>query len=148
MSSAKERFLQLIPRLSEEQAQAALDAVAELKRTEALQERKVPVVVALKMTCLAVPSQWEGELNDGRSLYARYRHGLLRVGVGQGISEAVKNSAPETALHCERLGYRFDGVMSSEELRERLRGVLEFADGLLVEGDPEWSSAPFPGGDE
>ena len=36
MSGAKERFLQLIPRLSEAQAQAALDAVAELERAEAL----------------------------------------------------------------------------------------------------------------
>ena len=91
--------------------------------------------------------QWEGELDDGRSLYVRYRHGLLRVGAGEGLSEAIKNSAPETALHCERLGDRFDGVMNYEELRERLRGVLEFADGLVVEEDPEWSSTPSAGDD-
>jgi hypothetical protein len=147
MRSAKERFLQLIPRLSEAQAQAALDAVAELERAKTPQERKVAVVVALTQTCLAVPSQWEGELDNGRSLYVRYRHGLLRVGVGEGLSEAIKNSAPETALHCERLGDQHDGVMSSEELHERLRGVLEFADGLVVEEDPEWSSTPSAGDD-
>ena len=88
MSSAEERFLQLIPRLSEAQAQAALDAAAEL-------ECKVPVVVRLTQTCLAVPSQWEGELDDGHSLYVRYRHGLLRVGVGEGLSEAIENTVPD-----------------------------------------------------
>ena len=134
MSSAKERFLQLIPRLSETQAQAALDAVAEL-------ERKVPVVVTLTQTCLAVPSQWEGELDDGHSLYVRYRHGLLRVGVGEGLSEAIENSVPETALHCERLGDDLDGVMTYKELRGHLRGVLAFSDELVVELDPDCGAA-------
>lgn len=99
----------------------------------------LPVVTSLKMTCLAVPSQWEGELNDGRSLYGRYRHGLLRVGIGEDAKAAHTNSFPETAFYCEHIGDGLDGVMSSEELREHLCGLLEFADGLVVEGDPEWS---------
>lgn len=109
---------------------------------EVIQRReKVPSVVALEQTCLAVPSQWEGELDDGRSLYVRYRHGLLRVGVGEGLSEAIKNTVPETALHCERLGDDLDGVMTYKELRGHLRGVLAFPDELVVELDPDWGTA-------
>jgi hypothetical protein len=80
-------------------------------------------------------------LNDGRSLYIRYRHGLLRVGAGEGLSEAVKNSAPECALHCERLGDDLDGMMTYRELRGHLRGVLAFPDELVVELDPDWGTA-------
>ncbi len=134
MSSAKERFLQLIPQLSEAQAQAALDAAAEL-------ERKVPVVVRLTQTCLAVPSQWEGELDDGRSLYVRYRHGLLRVGVGEAAKDASRNSATESALCCKQIEDADEDMMSFKELRGHLRGVLEFPDELVVELDPDWGSA-------
>jgi hypothetical protein len=52
--SAKERFLALIPRLSEAQAQAALDAVAELDRADAL----------LKELREGDPGAGEGELLD------------------------------------------------------------------------------------
>ena len=141
MSSAKERFLQLIPRLSEAQAQAALDAVAELGRAEALRERKAPSIVALTQTCLLMPSQWEGELDDGRSLYVRYRHGLLRVGVGEGAKDASRNSAAESALCCKQIEDADEDMMSFKELRGHLRGVLEFPDELVVELDPDWGTA-------
>ncbi len=141
MSSAKERFLQLIPRLSEAQAQAALDAVAELGRAEALRERKAPSIVALTQTCLLMPSQWEGELDDGRSLYVRYRHGLLSVGVGEGAKDAWRNSAPESALCCKQIEDADEDMMSFKELRGHLHGVLEFPDELVVELDPDWGTA-------
>jgi hypothetical protein len=41
------------------------------------QVKELPKVVALKKTCIACPSQWEGALKDGRVVYARYRHGEL-----------------------------------------------------------------------
>jgi hypothetical protein len=50
-----------------------------------------PKVVALKKTSVACPSQWEGDLEDGRAIYIRYRHGHLSVGVGDDIDEAVSN---------------------------------------------------------
>lgn len=141
MSGAKERFLQLIPQLSEAQAQAALDAVAELERAKAPQESKVPSVVALEQTCLLMPSQWEGELDDGRSLYVRYRHGLLRVGVGEAAKDASRNSATESALCCKQIEDADEDMMSFKELRGHLRGVLEFPDELVVELDPDWGTA-------
>ncbi len=106
-----------------------------------LATQRMPTVMTLVQTCIAIPSQWEGELDDGRSLYVRYRHGLLRVGVGEGLGQAIENSASQSALHCERLGDEYDGAMSFKELRGHLRGVLDFHDELVVGLDPDWGSA-------
>lgn len=35
----------------------------------------------LEMTCSACPSQWQGKLTDGRTFYARYRWGIMRVDI-------------------------------------------------------------------
>ena len=104
-------------------------------------ERKTPSIVALTQTCLVMPSQWEGELDDGRSLYVRYRHGLLRVGAGEGAKDASRNSATESALCCKQIEDADEDMMSFKELRGHLRGVLEFPDELVVELDPDWGSA-------
>ena len=112
-----------------------------MSSAKALQERKAPVVVALTQTCLVMPSQWEGALEDGRWLYVRYRHALLRVGVGGGARDAWLNSAPESALCCKRIEDADEDMMSFKELREHLRGVLEFPAELVVELDPDWGSA-------
>lgn len=60
-----------------------------------------PRVVALKKTCIACPSQWEGVLEDGRVIYARYRWGELSVGVGDGVDEAVRNGMSDGALYAD-----------------------------------------------
>jgi hypothetical protein len=104
-------------------------------------ERKTPSIVALTQTCLVMPSQWEGELDDGRSLYIRYRHGRLRVGVGEGAKDAWRNSGAESALCCKQIENADEDMMSFKELRGHLRGVLEFPDELVVELDPDWGSA-------
>ncbi len=100
-----------------------------------------PVVVALEQTCTACPSQWEGTLEDGRSLYARYRGGLLRVGIGENVEAAHTNSFPKTALYCEHIGDGLDGFMGFEELRAHLYGLLDFPEGLVVEGQSDWGFA-------
>lgn len=46
-----------------------------LLRVAPEQSHGLPKVVALKKTSIACPSQWEGTLEDGRAVYARYRHG-------------------------------------------------------------------------
>ena len=45
----------------------------------------MPTVLTLKKTCLACPSQWEGTVDDGRAVYARFRHGHLSVGIGETV---------------------------------------------------------------
>lgn len=92
-------------------------------------------VKTLKKACLACPSQWEGDLDDGRVVYVRYRHGELSVGVGETINAAVQNAGSEEALYAEELSDGLDGFMTFEELNGRLRGVLEFSAGLVVENE-------------
>lgn len=99
-----------------------------------------PVVVALEKTSTACPAQWEGMLEDGRALYARYRGGLLRVGIGKNVEGAHTNSFPKAALYCEHIGDGLDGFMSFEELRTHLYGLLEFPEGLVVEGERDWGA--------
>ncbi len=103
----------------------------------------LPVVTSLKKTCTACPSQWEGTLDDGRVLYARYRWGELSVGLGERIEDAVDNGRSEEALFCEHVGDGLDGFMSFEELRAHLCGLLDFPADLEVEGEHEpFSSLP------
>lgn len=92
-------------------------------------------LVALKKTCTACPSQWEGGLEDGRVVYARYRHGELSVGVGDDIDEAVSNGMSTRALYADYVGDGLDGFMNFEELKAHLHGLLEFPTDLVVENE-------------
>jgi hypothetical protein len=89
-------------------------------------------VAALKRTCTACPSQWEGALEDGRTVYARYRHGELSVGVGDDIDDAVRNGMSDRALYADHVGDGLDGFMDFEELKVHLYGLLEFPAALVV----------------
>lgn len=46
-------------------------------------------VVRYVKTCPACPAQWEGTLDDGRMIYARYRHSELRVMISVGPTTNV-----------------------------------------------------------
>jgi hypothetical protein len=96
----------------------------------------LPQVVALKKTCTACPSQWEGALEDGRVIYVRYRWGELSVGIGNDIDEAVQNGWTDGALYGDYIGDGFDGYLDFEELRVHLHGLLEFPADLVVENEP------------
>lgn len=95
--------------------------------------------MVLKKTSIACPSQWEGTLEEGRAVYARYRHGRLSVGVGDDIDEAVRNGMPDRALYADYVGDGLDGFMSLEELETHLHGLLEFPADLVVENERQLS---------
>ncbi|HEX3734371.1 MAG TPA: hypothetical protein VHU86_04380 [Solirubrobacterales bacterium] len=94
-----------------------------------------PKVTALRKTSTACPSQWEGTLEDGRAVYARYRYGHLSVGAGDDIDEAVRNSTSDQALYADYAGDGLDGFMEFEELLIHLHGLLEFPADLVVENE-------------
>lgn len=96
-----------------------------------------PKVVALKKTSLACPSQWEGMLEDGRIIYARYRHGELSVGVGDDIEGAVRNGMSDQAFYAGNIGDGLDGFMDFDELKIQLHGLLEFSMDLIVENEKQ-----------
>ena len=72
------------------------------------------VIVELKQTCKAAPSQWEGRLADDRPLYIRYRWGELTVSVGP------PGSALDAAVGGDRL---FEG-----DVGEKLGSQLDIED--------------------
>jgi hypothetical protein len=92
-------------------------------------------VLALKKTSLACPSQWEGVLEDGRVIYARYRWGELSVGVGDSVDEAVRNGMSDDALYADPVSDGLDGYMDFGELKAHLHGLLEFPASLIVENE-------------
>jgi hypothetical protein len=95
------------------------------------QRGELPKVVALKQTTWACPTQWEGTLEDGRTLFAHCRRGELSVGLGESVNDAIDNTAADKALCFE---YVEDGPTSFAELRAHLYGLLDFPEGLVVEG--------------
>lgn len=45
-------------------------------------------IKTLMRTCIACPSQWEGWTDDARPVYIRFRHGILKIQVGN-VSESI-----------------------------------------------------------
>ena len=89
-------------------------------------------MAALRQTTSTCPTQWEGTLEDGRTLFAHCRRGELSVGVGDSVNDAIDNTAADKALCFE---YVEHGPMSFAELRAHLYGLVEFPEGLKVEGE-------------
>ena len=61
-------------------------------RPETMQPVTPAKVVRWERTCIAHPSQWEGELSDGRMFYGRYRHGQFSVSIAETVDSAVSGS--------------------------------------------------------
>ena len=79
------------------------------------------ILAELEMTCEACPSQWEGKLTDGRYVYVRYRWGVLQVGIGDTLSDAIENRRSVW----EKVNDSFHGVMDTEMMLSRTGIILE-----------------------
>lgn len=90
----------------------------------------LPRIVTLKRTTWACPTQWVATLADGRTVYARARHGEFSVGVGDDLDDAILKSSEPEALYFEHVE---DSPMGFDELRAHLYGLLEFPADLSVE---------------
>lgn len=80
------------------------------------------IVTSIVKTCESCPAQWEGRTQDGRWVYARYRSGTLRVGVGDTLTDAVRAGSgmvpsPTPPVFSEDVGDALDGVMSYDTLK-------------------------------
>lgn len=98
---------------------------------------RVPTVAWMMQTCGACPSQWEGELQDGRAVYIRFRHGWLQVGAGPDVDAAVRGAED---LYEGEGPNGLDGFLTFEQLRDHLSGVLGFEGVEHREYDP-WEKA-------
>lgn len=80
----------------------------------------------IRQTGEGFPSQWEGELQDDRPFYIRYRHGHLYVSVGKKGQIIPRDLCQyETIFEWERPD-GMNGIMSLEELKEITKEVLIF----------------------
>ena len=75
-------------------------------------------------TCYACPSQWEGNLEDGRMFYVRYRWGGLTIELSNGPTDNISELFNDGKLiHSETLGDGFDGVLEEEVLFEIMKSI-------------------------
>lgn len=80
--------------------------------------------VALRQTCGGCPSQWEGETDDGREIYIRYRWGRLSLSVWP-----KGDPSKEEFISEQDIGDPLDGHLDEDRMRARLAEYLEFKDG-------------------
>lgn len=76
-------------------------------------------IIELVCTCPAVPSQWEGKLDDGNYIFIHYRYGKFTVGIGPDIKTAVENSICK-AFMLKYIGGTLDGFMEYPEMLDLL----------------------------
>jgi len=72
------------------------------------------LVKSCRKTCGSCPTQWEGDLHDGRRFYFRYRHGVARLGVGVDDAEAIEDSRGTYLTYRED---PYDGQVTDEQFR-------------------------------
>lgn len=68
-------------------------------------------IASLTQTCSACPSQWEGNLEDGRMIYIRYRHGWLSVSVSPKPTTDVSKAVMGESIYSESIGDDLDGFI-------------------------------------
>ena len=75
-------------------------------------------IVKLTRTCIACPSQWDAELDDGKPVYIRFRWNWCSVRVGE-VDECSAVSGEEV-LGFEWGDFPMCGDMTNEQLIEEL----------------------------
>ena len=77
-----------------------------------------------QQTCIACPSQWEFETDDGEHVYIRYRGGSFAARIGPDKDSAVGGEL----LVFGDVGDGLDGYMEVEQMEELLKERIEFYD--------------------
>ncbi len=92
-------------------------------------------VLSYLQTCVAVPSQWEGTLEDGRMFYVRFRNGRLRVSVSPAPTMDVMEAVRGAALLEQLVDGPDDGFMEEDEMLEMTASVLAFSGSTRLQSD-------------
>ncbi len=77
----------------------------------------------LTMTSDACPTQWEGLVGEEGSIYIRYRWGELEVHVSETSRDPIRDGA---RVFDQPIGGKYDGRMSTDEMKALLAGVCRF----------------------
>ena len=86
---------------------------------------------SVESTCMACPSQWEGETVEGKKFYARFRYGRLWYGEGETVDEACRN---DVVIYDN--GDEYDGCMCDDTMIELVEEWKKNGSEPLVE-DPQ-----------
>ena len=94
---------------------------------EMLESKKLPVVISLEKTCDACPSQWQGNLEDGRMFYIRYRWGNFNAYVSKESTDKVLDAIKgDVLVSIDNYGDEFDGSMEDEVMFKIMESKLNF----------------------
>lgn len=72
------------------------------------------VIEKRRLTSIAAPMQYEGQLRDGRRYYFRYRWGIASLGIGASTVEAIAD--PDTVS--VKIGDELDGYLDADQFEE------------------------------
>ena len=86
----------------------------------------------ITMTCAGCPSQWEGQTDDGRWYYIRYRHGSGYIAVGDSVSDAIMGEI--IAAFAPPGANGFHGVLSTAEMQRLTVGAVDWSGTEVIPG--------------
>ncbi len=83
--------------------------------------------VELTNTCFACPSQWEGTLGDGRTVYIRFRWGYLSVSVSPppvgDYTPSMSDAVSGEEIFGKRVSDGLDGMIDILEVAKELQSA-------------------------
>ena len=77
-------------------------------------------LIELKQTCCLCPEQWEGKTEDGEEVYARERHGSIRVELDNAIIFSDESN--------EQIGSALDALLGLFEIPQELLGPTKYCE--------------------
>lgn len=112
--------------ISSEREDVVLDDDEFTKRYVLAQDRLK--VKTLTKTCDLCPSQWEGELEDGRMIYIRIRHDYLSVRVSKKEGSDIKEAVRGAELLCT-----VSDAYTTKDMIEETKSVLDFSNANITD---------------
>jgi hypothetical protein len=94
--------------------------------------RKKYKITELKQTCLVSPSQWEGKIDTGNTIYIRYRWGKLSIFISYRPSEDIISAINGYEIFSCMIGDSYDGHLSYLDLINITKDFIEYPN-IVVE---------------
>jgi hypothetical protein len=80
-------------------------------------------IKTLNKTCWGCPTQYEGVLEDGRMIYARYRWGHLTISVSPKPTNDIYEAVEGELIYDSQSEDEWDGVMDDLIFKEHLKKI-------------------------
>lgn len=87
----------------------------------------------------ACPYQLEGETEDGKWIYIRYRGGMLRYVVAENDISWMKSRKDSWYDFSKNIGDELDGYAEHDKIYPHLKEHIQFPDGFKLDSYPKTS---------